>query len=149
MFYWLNIGNMNDLRKWEGNMVKRALYVPTRCHSTDFFRALNISNTKKYIKFNKQSLLIRLNNNEFTSEMLKISLNSNMDDDFISETIALNDVEYDELTIEALLWESAKQISEYNGQNHMNSKHPFNETVDLIRKVLKSQDTNKSLKFSI
>ena len=70
-----------------------------------------------------------------------------MDNDFISEIIALNDVEYDELTIEALLWESAKQISEYNGQNYMNLKHPFNETVDLIRKVLNSQNTKKPLKI--
>ena len=139
---FLNLTQTKEVCTLEGNIIKRALYVPTRCHTTDLVSALRITSCADYMKYTKQSLLIRLANNQFTNELLKISLDSDMVDDFTSEIIALNDVECDVLSLENLLEESLKQVADYKSNMKRSNKFADNKTVESLRSLMQKNDGN-------
>ena len=131
----LNITQKNDLIKFEGNVVKRSLYIPTRCHTTGIFQALKISTSSDYLKYIKNSLILRLVKNEFTKELLDISIRSDMGNDLISEIIELNDMEEGDLDLKSLTTACENKISEYKTKKKNLAKNLNDEDMK-IKEVL-------------
>ena len=80
---------LNKLKRHEGNVLKNCLNIPTRCHSTDLYSALNIGNLEVYIKRDKIKFFIRLANNPFTKDLLETMSSLKDQNSFTTEIATL------------------------------------------------------------
>jgi hypothetical protein len=99
----LNLGQVEELKKAEGNILKRILYLPKSSKSTELHSALRIDLTKEAITKQKLQFLARLRKNEYTDSLLtEISKNSykgNFLCELKSKTELANNTSLDSLTI--------------------------------------------------
>ncbi|RNA40969.1 RNA-directed DNA polymerase from mobile element jockey-like [Brachionus plicatilis] len=79
----------NEIKRFEGNMVKRMMSIPTRCRTTSLFLALNVSLPEFNLIKLKSDFYIRVIENKYTRDLMielsKLPLNH----DFLSELLQL------------------------------------------------------------
>jgi hypothetical protein len=97
----LNGNELPSFKKLEGNALKKLLRIPTRCHTTDLFDALNIEQTIRYLKRMKCKFMARINKNEYTKQTAEFICNLKCENTFTShlaKTLSMNqDYDYDAL----------------------------------------------------
>ena len=71
MFY-LKRTEINDLKRFEGNIVKNLMDISNRCRTNKLFHAMNIEPTEHKIKLIKLDFFLRLDSNGLTNELINI-----------------------------------------------------------------------------
>ena len=69
LFVW-NATDFNQLKRIEGNIVKRMMGLPTRCYTSNLFESLNLNTTKEHLNEIKMSFYARMYQNQITKSLL-------------------------------------------------------------------------------
>ena len=67
---FLNKTLLNEIKRFEGNIIKKLLGVPRRCRTTAIVLALNLLPTKLYLENQKTELYTRLISNQYTRDLI-------------------------------------------------------------------------------
>ena len=82
---------LNDLKRYEGNIVKRLMNVPTRCRTTCLFLSLNIIPSDLNLMNIKVDFYTRLVKNEFIRTLMIEISKLTIENDFIGEVLDLTE----------------------------------------------------------
>ena len=61
---------INEMRRTEGNIVKKLIGIPSRCRTTSFLLSLNIEDTRTFLENQKVEFIIRQIENKCTKNLL-------------------------------------------------------------------------------
>lgn len=128
----LSKSDARELKKTEGILMKRLLGISQSCHTTELFRALNVSLTKERCESMKINFFKRLQYNTFTKSLIEESLNTKTRNNFIEElesiTGPVNGAKHlsgkdlnliDKLNI---VIETSKELAKYENNNNVTIK---------------------------
>lgn len=138
----LNKTQLNEIKRIEGNTIKRLIGIPNRCHSTELLIALNIDTTSNYLKSSKLNFLLRICSNEYTLEILKEMHNIAETVSYFSEIRDLMGLGGNINTIEQLCYNAQQQLNDLKTLKKESKYLNNNLKVNLIREVIRSK--NKS-----
>ena len=139
----LNKTQMNELRRMEGNTIKRLIGIPKRCHSTELLVALNIESKNNCLKASKLGFLLRICSNEYTTEIFKEMIDVAGNESYFSELRDLMELDESVNTIEQLCRNAQNQLNNIK-TNKKESKYLNNtDKVNQIREVIRSKDKSK------
>ena len=129
----LDENELNLLKQIEGNVVKKLIGIPRRCHTTPLYGALDIESTRNTIKIQQMNFIIRIQKNEYLKRFLiesrKLQNNSGM----IGRLLQINgwqqNVNLEKLN--KLIMEKQNELI----QNKIDT-YWFNEKVQQVKKTL-------------
>ena len=133
---------MNEVKRVEGNIIKRLLGVPKRCKTTAIFLSLNIMPTKLFLENQKTEFYERFITNVFTKNLIIELANYQNDRDFITEGINITD-KIEGLNLEGLsLLNKCKLINEIN-LDQFTYERKSNITSKKLKEVYEIKDKSK------
>ena len=129
----LDENELNLLKQIEGNVVKKLIGIPRRCHTTPLYGALDIESTRNTIMIQQMNFIIRIQKNEYLKKFLiesrKLQNNSGM----IGRMLQINgwqqNVNLEKLN--KLIMEKQNELI----QNKIDT-YWFNEKVQQVKKTL-------------
>ena len=130
---------VNELKRFEGNLVKGMLNISTRCRTTCLFMSLNIMLTEIYLNNPKMDFFKRIVENDFTKKLTIELANQTVTDDFIGEIFELTkDLDHSDMTLlEKCEFKKKMIMSDYK----TNQKN--DEKVQRLRKAFENKDKDK------
>ena len=137
--------HLSRIKRQEGNLIKNALKIPRTCHSKDLYAALNIDQTINYINRTKIKFLLRLNKNQITRELLKMSIELKDTNSLTTEIAnilnASNQYNYESLIENAndYIIEDIKKVKE---TKKINNSRSAPDKIQQIKKICNSKDRN-------
>lgn len=90
--FHLNQGDINGLKRFEGNVVKKLMEISTRCRTRKLFNAMNIETTGHKLDLLKIEFYLRLDQNCLTRVLLKYLETIDIKDDIVSEIYKITNI---------------------------------------------------------
>jgi hypothetical protein len=119
----LDENELKSLKQIEGNVVKKLIGIPRRCHTTPLYGALDIESTRNTIMIQQMNFIIRIQKNEYLKKFLiesrKLQNNSGM----IGRLLQING------------WQKNVNLKKLN-KLIMEKQNWFNEKVQQVKKTL-------------
>jgi hypothetical protein len=81
----LNGTELLAFKKLEGNALKKLLRIPSRCHTTNLFDALNIEQTNRYLKRMKCKFMARIDSNTLTKQIAEFICELRIENSFTTD----------------------------------------------------------------
>lgn len=113
----LRKSEINDLKRAEGNIIKKLLHIPIRSRTTWLLNALNIVPMDIYLENQKLNFIKRLIDNKFTCKLIKYDMKNDMLNDCWTHT------NFDYLTTSTTLNELKSTCSYAEYVNNIDTKH--------------------------
>ncbi|CAF0880263.1 unnamed protein product [Brachionus calyciflorus] len=115
-------------------------FLPTRCTTTSLQLALNINSVHDSIRKAKLEFFLNLTKNAFTKEIIRVSINLNIDRDLTSEIIDIMTTEDDSIINSQLNIMDKVKATLYVIRVREKDKMKQNEEARQIKDILPSND---------
>jgi hypothetical protein len=129
-----------ELRRVEGNFLKRIIDMPVRCHSTKLFAAMEIVETKLCVEKSKLSFFLRLLNNDLTKRVIEEEIKLKFLASHVEEIRVICNVST-EFTLESLVEAASTRLSEIIHVKR-SLRDPFDDETIKIKSLLNNIDFN-------
>jgi len=128
---------INQIKRMEGNCLKRMLKIPTRCRTTDLFDSLRIEQSADYLLRMKLKFLLRLDSNDLIRPICESLADLKFENSFTTEIAS--HLELTDYTYESLLVSAAVMVKKMDQSKKSYSK-TYNSKVIQLKKVMNTKN---------
>ncbi|RNA16092.1 hypothetical protein BpHYR1_020053 [Brachionus plicatilis] len=133
---YLHKYKLNQIKRLDGNILKKIFMVPTRCRSTSLKLALNITPVNEHIALIKLEFYRRLMKNRYTNLIIEETKSITLEKDLKSEIFKLLEYYDDPLLQSQLSLSERIEAVRYIIKANINAEKTCNDEYENVKEVL-------------